>query len=90
MIHQAHSGVCLSKTKILRYLLEGTAGANVESVDEEKDAIETFNNGVSAGGRVSMISLPTPHVLKLSLSSFSSHYTLWHFIMEECFSVPVQ
>ncbi|KNA13641.1 hypothetical protein SOVF_114810 isoform A [Spinacia oleracea] len=31
------SSVCLSKTQILHYLLEGTAGAGAVSIDEEKD-----------------------------------------------------
>ncbi|XP_050204300.1 uncharacterized protein LOC126654477 isoform X2 [Mercurialis annua] len=34
------SGVCLSKSKILHYLVEGTAGANLEIGNEEKDALE--------------------------------------------------
>ncbi|TXG63923.1 hypothetical protein EZV62_010917 [Acer yangbiense] len=38
LYYEAGSGIFLSKTKLLRYLLEGTAGANVESIgDEEKD-----------------------------------------------------
>ncbi|KAG6785443.1 hypothetical protein POTOM_011174 [Populus tomentosa] len=41
----AGSGVPLSKKKILHYLLDGTLGANVESVDEEKDAIESHGSG---------------------------------------------
>ncbi|WCJ38235.1 Tetratricopeptide repeat (TPR)-like superfamily protein [Euphorbia peplus] len=38
--YEANSGVRLSNSKILHYLLEGTAGANLESTDEEKNAID--------------------------------------------------
>ncbi|KAG6787470.1 hypothetical protein POTOM_009110 [Populus tomentosa] len=41
----AGSGVPLSKKKILHYLLDGTSGANVECVDEEKDTIESHGSG---------------------------------------------
>ncbi|XWS47054.1 hypothetical protein CRYUN_Cryun14cG0120400 [Craigia yunnanensis] len=47
---KAGAGVCLSKTKILQYLLEGTAASNVESVGEkEKDAADASPYGNSAG-----------------------------------------
>lgn len=50
LLYQAGSGVALSKTKLLRYLLEGTAGANAESIgDEEKDAIDGSTYDYSAG-----------------------------------------
>ncbi|KHG10986.1 ttc4 [Gossypium arboreum] len=46
----AGSGICLSKRKILRYLLEGTAAANVESIgEEEKDAADGSPYDSSAG-----------------------------------------
>lgn len=45
LYYEAGSGVPLSKKKILHYLLDGTLGANVESVDEEKDAIESHGSG---------------------------------------------
>ncbi|GLT41481.1 hypothetical protein SLA2020_155410 [Shorea laevis] len=51
LYYEAGSGVRLSKNKILHYLLEGTAGSNVESIgDEDKDAsnVSTYSN--SAGG----------------------------------------
>ncbi|KAB5569836.1 hypothetical protein DKX38_003629 [Salix brachista] len=41
----AGSGVPLSKKKILHHLLDGTLGASVESVDEEKEAIESNGSG---------------------------------------------
>ncbi|XP_022758557.1 tetratricopeptide repeat protein 4 homolog isoform X2 [Durio zibethinus] len=41
LYYEAGSGVSLSKTKILHYLLEGTAAANVENIgEEEKDAAD--------------------------------------------------
>ncbi|XVF72112.1 hypothetical protein PTKIN_Ptkin12aG0094500 [Pterospermum kingtungense] len=41
LYYEAGSGVCLSMTKILRYLLEGTAVSNVQSIgEEEKDATD--------------------------------------------------
>ncbi|XP_031283796.1 tetratricopeptide repeat protein 4 homolog isoform X1 [Pistacia vera] len=46
LYYEAGSGVSLSKTKLLRYLLEGTASANAESIsDEEKDAIDDYSAG---------------------------------------------
>ena len=49
-VYQAKSGDPLSKTKILRYLLEGTPASNLESmVDEEKEATENSKFGSSAG-----------------------------------------
>ncbi|KAL6208871.1 hypothetical protein ACLB2K_019814 [Fragaria x ananassa] len=48
--YEAKLGVPLSKTKILRYLLEGTPASNLESmVDEEKEATENSKFGSSAG-----------------------------------------
>ncbi|KAF9688486.1 hypothetical protein SADUNF_Sadunf02G0202000 [Salix dunnii] len=41
LYYEAGSGAPLSKKKILHYLLDGTSGANVESVNEEKEAIES-------------------------------------------------
>ncbi|XVF21481.1 hypothetical protein REPUB_Repub12eG0094100 [Reevesia pubescens] len=50
LYYEAGSGICLSKTKILHYLLEGTAAANVESIGEEaKDAADCSPYGNSAG-----------------------------------------
>ncbi|KAF3943847.1 hypothetical protein CMV_029629 [Castanea mollissima] len=50
LYYEAGSGVCLSKSKLLRYLLEGTAASHVESIDvDEKDATEGLNHGISAG-----------------------------------------
>ncbi|KAM5563272.1 hypothetical protein ABKV19_018102 [Rosa sericea] len=50
LYYEAKSGVPLSKTKILRCLLEGTPASNLESlVDEEKDATANSNFGSSAG-----------------------------------------
>ncbi|EEF33968.1 heat shock protein 70 (HSP70)-interacting protein, putative [Ricinus communis] len=40
LYYEASSGVCLSRLKVLNYLLEGTVGANTESTDEEKDLTE--------------------------------------------------
>ncbi|PQM37820.1 tetratricopeptide repeat protein 4 homolog [Prunus yedoensis var. nudiflora] len=49
LYYEAGSGVSLSKTKILRCLLEGTAASHVENIsDEEKDANENSNDGSSA------------------------------------------
>lgn len=45
LYYEAGSGVPLSKKKILHYLLDGTLGASVESVDEEKEAIESNGSG---------------------------------------------
>ncbi|CAN1341963.1 Tetratricopeptide repeat protein 4 homolog [Linum perenne] len=42
---EAGSGVCLPKTKVLKYLLEGTAGANLESEKDEKDTTENISRG---------------------------------------------
>ncbi|XP_065874500.1 uncharacterized protein [Euphorbia lathyris] len=42
--YEANSGVRLSNSKILHYLLEGTAGANLESTDEQKNEIEGKGN----------------------------------------------
>ena len=61
---QAGAEACLSKTKILHYLLEGTAASNVESVEEkEKDAADASPYGNSAGGMFSNI----PFTSKFSL-----------------------
>ncbi|KAM3731212.1 hypothetical protein ACB098_12G145600 [Castanea mollissima] len=50
LYYEAGSGVCLSKSKLLRYLLEGTAASHVESIDvDEKDATEGLNHGISPG-----------------------------------------
>ncbi|KAG6571554.1 Tetratricopeptide repeat protein 4-like protein, partial [Cucurbita argyrosperma subsp. sororia] len=46
---EAGSGICLSKEKILRNLLEGTAASNVESIAlDEKDEVEDSNHITSA------------------------------------------
>ncbi|OMO52188.1 Tetratricopeptide TPR-1 [Corchorus olitorius] len=51
LYYEAGSGICLSKTKIIRYLLEGTTASNVESVgEEEKEAADGSSYGMSAGG----------------------------------------
>ncbi|KAF7804586.1 tetratricopeptide repeat protein 4-like protein [Senna tora] len=45
--YQAGSGVCLSKAKLLHYLLEGTAASHLESVgDEEKEAVNETNHAI--------------------------------------------
>ncbi|XP_065622083.1 uncharacterized protein LOC136064360 [Quercus suber] len=50
LYYEAGSGVCLSKSKLLRYLLEGTATSHVESIDvDEKDTTEGLNHGISSG-----------------------------------------
>ncbi|KAG6724526.1 hypothetical protein I3842_03G261700 [Carya illinoinensis] len=50
LYYEVGSGVCLSKSKLLHYLLEGTAASHVESINgEEKDAIEDSNHEISAG-----------------------------------------
>ncbi|XP_021722158.1 tetratricopeptide repeat protein 4 homolog [Chenopodium quinoa] len=38
LYYEVGSSVCLSKTRILHYLLEGTPGAGAVSIDEEKDS----------------------------------------------------
>lgn len=46
--YQAGSGVCLSKAKLLHYLLEGTAASHGVNVgDEEKDAVDDSNHVVA-------------------------------------------
>ncbi|XP_021279832.1 tetratricopeptide repeat protein 4 homolog [Herrania umbratica] len=51
LYYEAGSGGHLSKTKIIHYLLEGTAASNVESVgEEEKDAVDCSPSGDSVGG----------------------------------------
>ncbi|CAN0861280.1 Tetratricopeptide repeat protein 4 homolog [Linum grandiflorum] len=45
LIHQAGSSGRLPKTKVLKYLLEGTAGASLESEKDEKDTIEDVSGG---------------------------------------------
>lgn len=58
ILYQPDSGVCLSKPKILRYLLEGTAASSAEGIgDEEKDASEGSNRGNLAGGCYMLICL---------------------------------
>ncbi|KAB1208650.1 hypothetical protein CJ030_MR5G017078 [Morella rubra] len=50
LYHEAGSGVCLSKSKLLHYLLEETAASNVENVGgEEKDAAEDSDSRLFAG-----------------------------------------
>ncbi|KAH9729037.1 Ammonium transporter 1 member 4 [Citrus sinensis] len=50
LYYEAVSGVSLSKTKLLRYFLEGTAGANAESIsEEEKDGTHGSTYDYSAG-----------------------------------------
>uniref|UniRef100_A0A803PGF7 Cns1/TTC4 wheel domain-containing protein n=1 Tax=Cannabis sativa TaxID=3483 RepID=A0A803PGF7_CANSA len=50
LYYEAASGVCLPKKKILQYLLEGTPASNVEDIgDDDKDAAEDANLGISAG-----------------------------------------
>ncbi|OMO49575.1 Tetratricopeptide TPR-1 [Corchorus capsularis] len=51
LYYEAGSGICLSKTKIICYLLEGTVASNVEIVgEEEKEAADGSFYGVPAGG----------------------------------------
>ncbi|CAK7349493.1 unnamed protein product [Dovyalis caffra] len=45
LYYEAGSGVPFSKKKMFHYLLEGTAGGNVENVDIEKDAVESHGAG---------------------------------------------
>ncbi|KAI9182242.1 hypothetical protein LWI28_023467 [Acer negundo] len=49
LYYEASSGVFLSKTKLLRYLLEGTAGANVESIGNEEKDVDGSISEYSAG-----------------------------------------
>ncbi|XP_020539086.1 tetratricopeptide repeat protein 4 homolog isoform X2 [Jatropha curcas] len=49
LYYEADSGICLSKSKILYYLLEGTAGAHVEIGDEEKDVTCSTSHCYTAG-----------------------------------------
>ncbi|XP_015580384.1 tetratricopeptide repeat protein 4 homolog isoform X2 [Ricinus communis] len=49
LYYEASSGVCLSRLKVLNYLLEGTVGANTESTDEEKDLTEVSIHSNMAG-----------------------------------------
>lgn len=50
LYYEAVSGVSLSKTKLLRCFLDGTAGANVESIsEEEKDGTHGSTYDYSAG-----------------------------------------
>ncbi|KDP26449.1 hypothetical protein JCGZ_17607 [Jatropha curcas] len=51
LYYEADSGICLSKSKILYYLLEGTAGAHVEIGDEEKDVTCSTSHCYTAGGK---------------------------------------
>lgn len=52
LIHQAASGVRLSKKESLRYFLEGTAGSHIESFDDddEKHADEYPVDGINSSG----------------------------------------
>jgi len=48
LFHQAGSGRCLSKEKLIGCLLEGTAASNSDGVgDEEKDADEDYKQQTS-------------------------------------------
>ncbi|KAJ9169691.1 hypothetical protein P3X46_017853 [Hevea brasiliensis] len=49
LYYEAGTTICLSKSKILHCLLEGTAGANAASVGEEKEAFEDSTDGNSTG-----------------------------------------
>lgn len=51
LYYEANAGVCLSKKKLLHYLLEGTAAASrVESLaDEENDVFEGSNGHIPSG-----------------------------------------
>lgn len=72
LLHQAVSGVCLSKSKLLHYLLEGTTASHVENINgEEKDAIEYSSHEVSAGRMVYYLPYP---------DSMSKNVFLLHFI----------
>lgn len=55
LYYEVGSRVCLSKKKLLHYLLEGTAGAHAESIAEEgkDDATEFPNHDISAGNGTS-------------------------------------
>ncbi|KAL5796427.1 hypothetical protein ACOSQ2_001247 [Xanthoceras sorbifolium] len=49
LYYEVGSGICLSKTKLLRYLLEGTAGAAVESIGDEEKDVDGSISDYSAG-----------------------------------------
>ncbi|OVA02283.1 Tetratricopeptide TPR-1 [Macleaya cordata] len=52
LYYEADSGFPLSKTEVIRRLLEGTAGSLAESIDEEeKDASVNSNDGIPAAYR---------------------------------------
>ncbi|XP_021893809.1 tetratricopeptide repeat protein 4 homolog isoform X2 [Carica papaya] len=56
LYYEAASGVCLSKNRVLRYLLEGTVGSHVESIcDEDKDASEKSSYGISPEGSSKLV-----------------------------------
>lgn len=51
LIHQAGSGVSLSKKESLRYFLEGTAGSHIESFgDDEKDVADNSPDDIASDG----------------------------------------
>lgn len=52
LYYEVGSGVCLSKAKILHFLLEGTAASNVDIGEEEKDAAYDFPYSSSAGSSI--------------------------------------
>lgn len=56
-MNQAGSGTCLSKKKLMRHLLEGTAASNMESFDEDDKDDDTFVPNHSAGSIYALSSL---------------------------------
>uniref|UniRef100_A0A2C9UNS7 Uncharacterized protein n=1 Tax=Manihot esculenta TaxID=3983 RepID=A0A2C9UNS7_MANES len=65
LYYEAGSTACLSKSKILHYLLEGTVGANAEIVGEEKDTNEDSIEGTGSSKWVEVNEKKTLHeVLK--------------------------
>jgi tetratricopeptide (TPR) repeat protein len=59
LFYEAGSGASLSKTRLYHQLLEGTAGANAEAIDDEnKDEIQGSNHDNSKGnGRSKMVAV---------------------------------
>ncbi|KAJ4826349.1 hypothetical protein Tsubulata_047442 [Turnera subulata] len=65
LYYEAGSTVHLSQANILRYLLEGTPGANAEGAGEENDTAESFDHGKGSSKWVKVNERRTLHdVLK--------------------------
>ncbi|KAA0037936.1 tetratricopeptide repeat protein 4-like protein [Cucumis melo var. makuwa] len=55
LYYETGSGICLSKERILRNFLEGTAASNAQSIAlDEKDAVEDSNHTTSASKCIAM------------------------------------